>query len=176
MENHQRERARDRFERKMEERIRRDMERHRDDMERHRREKEEKQERFKSMDAVVTDFDHPSARENWTELMRLVGSNSKGSIKIDSIWRGNLISHHNHSHRSEHKYDILFPFELRRDNDHGELWIRVNECSRSRLGLNEAWRDGSVLFNNVSWVLLYSMKLGLGRDDEVLSCNIIIDK
>ena len=128
------------------------------------------------MDAVVTDLDHPNSRNNWTELMRLVGSNSRGSIKIESIWRGNLISHHNHSHRCEHKYDIPFPFQLRRDENSDELWIRVNQSSRSRLGLNEAWRDDSKLFNNARWILLYPMKLGIGRDDEVLSCNIISEE
>jgi len=136
--------------------------------------KEQHYQNLKNKPNSITDIDHPNAIKNWDELIRLKNNNSSGNLKLNSIWRGNLIPKgtYNHKHRSETTFSIPFPYVLRRDHHHGELWIKVNYYETSRLGLREIQSDASTKYDNSSWALLYGLNTGIGRDDEVIHTSI----
>mmetsp|Transcript_31452 Transcript_31452/g.38230 ORF Transcript_31452/g.38230 Transcript_31452/m.38230 type:complete len:147 (+) Transcript_31452:140-580(+) len=126
--------------------------------------------RLKKQPLSITDLDHSRAQKNWNELERLreVNYGADTSLHIQSIWRGNMVppGDHTGSYRRETEYHIPIPFTLRRDDYHGELWIKVTSSKKSRPGLGEPWGDASTEYMNDSWVLVYHMNIGLGRDEE----------
>ena len=131
---------------------------------------------LKSQPNEITDHDHPSARENWEKLQSLIrgSTHTQGTLKLSSIWRGNLVPKgiHTGTHRIETDLSIPFPFVLRRDDEDGELWIQVSKYMTASPGLGELWRDASTHYQGTSWALLYGIQVAEGRDGELLTTEV----
>ena len=114
-------------------------------------------------------FDHPSAVENFSKLTDLIeGKGPSGCLTISSIWRrGN-------KYRKATELKLPFPFEMRRDERSGELWIKVSGqdgYQTSRLGLGEPLRNAATGFNQSWWARLYGINVGEKRDEEIITAS-----
>ncbi len=147
-------------------------------MEEHRLEQDAREANLRAQPLEVGQFDHPSARINWAMLQSFIDGAEHGTLHVTSIWRGNLVPalDHTHTYRQTMELSIPIPFELRRDDTSGELWIRVAQYITERAGLGEARNDNAwtAYGDNQRWARLYGINTEPGRDEELLAPAVVV--
>ena len=135
---------------------------------------EQKRLRLRSLPPTpVPGEDHPSDDKNLNALHQLLPSvKTSGTLFINSIFRGNMVPRGDFSDRYRNLHSYRIPvingtFHLRRDPQDGHLLLKVTSATGERPGLGEARKESSKEAFGERWVNLYSMNLGISRDDEI---------
>ena len=148
-------------------------------MEESRLEREAAEANLRAQPLEVGEFDHPRARDNWAMLQSFIDGAEHGTLQVTSIARGNCVAalDHTHTHRQTMELSIPIPFELRRDDTSGQLWIQVAQCITERAGLGEARNDNAwTAYGDAGerWAHLYWINTGTGRDEELLAPAVVV--